>query len=207
MTDWQAWHTEYGDPDSALNQRLLVIQSVITDWLDGRSAPADILSLCAGDGRDVLDVLMGRPDASRVAVTLVELDPGLAQLAHDRAHLAGLTGVEIRCADAGSTTTFADRLPVDLLILAGVFGNISNRDIERTVAALPAMLRLGGTVIWTRSRRDPDLTPTIRAWLRRAGFEEQLFAAAEGAQWSVGVHVLARPTADALPASLFAFEN
>jgi predicted O-methyltransferase YrrM len=139
-------------------------------------------------------------------VTLVELDPELARHARDQAARAGLDDVEVRCADAGSSATFVDRLPTGLLLLCGVFGNVSDADIERTVGAIPAMVRPGGTVIWTRSRRSPDITPAIRSWLDRAGFQERAFVAPEGVLWSVGVHDLVTPTAVDLPERLFTFK-
>ena len=46
----------------------------------------------------------------------------------------------MRQADAGDTSAFADELPVDLLLLCGIFGNISEADIRATVSAVPAML-------------------------------------------------------------------
>jgi hypothetical protein len=205
MTDWSAWHADYANTESHLSQRLRVIQAAIAGRLDDGTMPTRILSLCAGDGRDLLDVLDGRADAALVPAMLVELDPDLSRRARDRATHAGLGGVEVRCADAGSTANFVDRLPVDLLLLCGVFGNISDRDIERTVEALPAMVRSHGTVIWTRSRRSPDLTTAIRSWFDDAGFHERAFTAPDGVLWSVGIHDLVTPTAIQLPEHLFTF--
>ena len=83
------------------------------------------------------------------SATLVELDPRLA------ARRQAEVGSPPRAwtyddGDAGDVSTYADVLPVDLLLLCGIFGNISVEDIERTVAAVPMMLADGGTVIWTR---------------------------------------------------------
>jgi methyltransferase family protein len=206
VTDWHSWHAAYADPESPLSQRLRVVQSVIDGWLERRSGPASVVSLCAGEGRDLLDVLERRPDAARVRATLVELQPDLAARARDRAAKAGLDGVDVRCGDAATAATYEDRLPADLVLLCGVFGNISDRDIQRTVGALPAMVRPGGSVIWTRSRRSPDVTPAIRSWLGRAGFREREFVAPDGTLWSVGVHDLMTPAVIRLPKRLFTFE-
>jgi hypothetical protein len=206
VTDWRAWHTGYVDPESPLSRRLRVIQGAVGGWLVDQSHPDRILSLCAGDGRDVLEVLAGRPDARRVSATLVELDPELAQRARVRAARACLDNVEVRCADAGSSATFVDRLPAGLLLLCGLFGNISDDDIERTVGALPAMIRPGGAVIWTRSRRSPDITPAIQSWLDRAGFQKRVFVAPDDVLWSVGVYDLLTPMVTDLPGRLFSFE-
>src|SRR6266700_4054145 len=80
-----------------------------------------------------------------------------------------LPGVEVRQEDAGLVAGFADVLPADVLLLCGIFGNVSDHDIRRTVQTAPALCRVGATVIWTRHRRPPDLTPQIRAWYASAG--------------------------------------
>jgi hypothetical protein len=72
-----AWHDQYDDPGSSLSRRLsLVVRDVLRAELDARSGPVRALSLCAGDGRDVLEVLAEREDAARVSVTMVEVLPG-----------------------------------------------------------------------------------------------------------------------------------
>ncbi|HEY6745846.1 MAG TPA: class I SAM-dependent methyltransferase family protein [Mycobacteriales bacterium] len=187
MSEWVRWHEAYGDPGSALSRRLRIVQGHLADWLDGRpEAELTVVSACAGQGRDVIEVLGGRDDADRVHATLLETDP--ANVAAARA--AGLSTVDVRRADAGNLASYRDITPADLVLMAGVFGNIGDDDVRRTVAALPHLCRPGGTVIWTRSRRDPDLTGSIRAWFAEAGFAEQAFDAPEDTLFSVGVHRL-----------------
>jgi hypothetical protein len=191
-TDWRAWHGGYADPASPLSQRLAVVQAQVAQWLDRtHPRPVVVTSACAGDGRDLLDVLTCRPDAARVTATLVELDADLAAAA--AATAAGLPGVSVRCADAGSTEAYAGCAPADLLLLCGVLGNVSDEDAASTVAALPGLCAPGATVVWTRHRRDPDLTPAIRGWFAAAGFAEESFTAPDDGVWSVGVHRLTGP--------------
>ena len=191
-TDWRAWHADYADPASALSQRLAVVQAQITRWLDRtQPSPVVVTSVCAGDGRDLLDVLTGRPDAARVTPTLVELDPDLAATAASAA--ADLPGVSVRCADAGSTDAYAGCAPADLLLLCGVLGNVTDEDAASTIAALPGLCAPEATVVWTRHRREPDLTPAIRGWFTAAGYAEESFTAPDDALWSVGVHRLTVP--------------
>jgi hypothetical protein len=71
--------------------------------------------------------------------------------------------------------------PADLLLLCGIFGSVSDADIERTAAAAPALCAPGATVIWTRHRRPPDLTPRIRGWFTDAAFDEVAFEAMDTA--------------------------
>ena len=72
----------------------------------------------------------------------------------------------------------------------GVFGNISNEDIRDTVAMLPSLMAARGSVIWTRHRLEPDVTPALRAWFGEAGFEEVAFDTDDGSVFSVGTHRL-----------------
>lgn len=82
LRDYVAWHTAYDDPESDLSKRLRCVQSHIAAALD-RTAPHPIrvLSSCTGEGRDLLGVLAGRDDASRVSGALLELHPQVAATA------------------------------------------------------------------------------------------------------------------------------
>jgi hypothetical protein len=102
---------------------------------------------------------------------------------------------------------YADALPADVLLLCGIFGNVSDADIQRTAQAAPALCAPGATVIWTRHRRPPDLTPQIRAWFQASGFEEVAFdTPGTEALTGVGVGRLTVPPPAWLPAGpIFAF--
>lgn len=190
--DWAAWHERYAQPDSVQSRRLPVVQAHIRAFLDGRAEPARVISMCAGDGRDLLGVLEALP-GSRVRARLVELDPDLAARARERARLAGLDGIEVMTDDAGVADAYAGAAPADLLLACGVLGNVPDEDAERTVRSLPQLCAAGGTVIWTRHRRSPDLTPQIRAWFADAGFRELAFGSPGPDSFSVGVHRLEGP--------------
>jgi hypothetical protein len=201
VKDWLAWHAAYDDPSSALSARLRCVRSHLSDAVD--RAPAGrvmLVSLCAGQGHDVIGVLPGHPRRADVRAVLVESDARNAGLARRAAARQGLPGVQVRQADAGLVAGFADVLPADVLLLCGIFGNVSDEDIRRTIQAAPALCRTGATVIWTRHRRRPDLTPQIRAWFAAAGYREIAFDALEtSALTSVGVHRLDRGPAAGLP--------
>ena len=148
-----------------------------------------MVSACAGDGRDLLGVLAERPDADRVTALLVEYDQGLAARALDTA-LPLSAEIEVRQADAARSNVYQHSVPADLILLCGIFGNVSDADVQATIEATPQLCAPGAEVIWTRHRSDPDLTPSIRAWFAAAGFEEVAFTAPDSGRWSVGVHQL-----------------
>jgi ubiquinone/menaquinone biosynthesis C-methylase UbiE len=182
LTDWTVWHEDYDDPTSYLSQRLRTVQRHITAFLDETGTrPIRVLSVCSGDGRDLIDVLARRTDAHRVQATLLEYDERLVRRSRERAESAGLTGIEVRHIDAGHLDAYAGLLPADLVLLVGIFGNISTSDIQRVVATAPAFCEPDARLIWTRHRRAPDLTPAIREWFGEAGFAEQAFDSPEEA--------------------------
>ena len=208
MRDWAGWHDAYDDPASALSTRLALVQAHLSIALAmAPSGPIRLVSLCAGQGRDVVGVLPGHPRRDDVSALLVESDPRNAGLARDRTVAAGLTNITVLEADAGIAANYADALPADVLLLCGIFCNVSDEDIRRTANAAAVMCAAGGTVIWTRHRRPPDLTGEIRSWFRAAGFDEVAFDAPPTATLTgVGVHQLPAAVAAQLPAGrLFTF--
>jgi hypothetical protein len=201
--DWRAWHSEYDVPDSRLARRLAVVQGFVRDALDGYPpGPIRAISICAGEGRDLLGVLADSSRAGDVTARLVELDPELAARAATRAP----PGVDVVCGDASTTTTYAGAVPADLVLACGIFGNISDDDIHNTVRLLPTLCAPDATVIWTRHRRAPDLTWEIREWFAAAGFDEVAFAGSDEFLFGVGAHRLTATPAPFVPAvRLFTF--
>lgn len=186
--DWSAWHDDYGDPDSWLAQRLRVVQTWIRTVLDEAApGPLRVLSLCAGQGRDLLPVLADHPRRADVRARLVELDPRNTAVAAEAALAAGLTGVQVVTGDAALTSQCVGMAPADLVLLCGIFGNITAEDIARTVATCPQLCRTGGSVIWTRHRGTPDRVPQICGWFEDLGFERRWVSGTD-VEFGVGVH-------------------
>ncbi len=189
--DWQEWHREYDDPASRLSRRLTVVQAHIRHEIGSRVGALRIVSMCSGEGRDLIGVLAGHDRRDDVMATLIELEPAIAVIARDAATRAGLAGVHVECADAALSDSYAGAVPADIVLACGIFGNISGGDIRRTVEHLPALCAARATVIWTRGRsRERDVTPAIRGWFRDAGFEERRFDAPADETFSVGSHRL-----------------
>ena len=190
-TDWLDWHGRYDDPHTGLPERLTVVQGFIRDVLDRRPGrDIRIVSACAGQGRDLLPVLADQPGRERVRARLIELDPRNAESARAFARNADLDRVEVVTADASETNAYLGAVPADLVLMCGVFGNISDEDVERTVRLLPGFCAREALVIWTRGRRLPDLTPAICRWFVEAGFEERAFESPGPDSYSVGMHQL-----------------
>ncbi|WP_018503625.1 class I SAM-dependent methyltransferase family protein [Parafrankia discariae] len=192
---WVGWHRQYDVAGSSLHRRLALVQRRVRQALDSQPAgEIRVLSMCAGQGRDLLGVLAGHARRDDVRARLVELDPELAADAEHAARSAGLNGVEVVVGDASDSGVYEGVAPVNLALVCGVFGNLSDVDVRHTVEQLPRLCRPAATVIWTRHRRPPDLTPAIRSWFADAGFEQVGFDVEDGFLMGVGTHRLVGPT-------------
>jgi hypothetical protein len=207
VTDWLAWHAEYEDPESALGRRLIVVRELLNEAVSSHDGEQlRVLSVCAGDGRDVIPILARWRVRKHITGRLLESEPRLVGHARDVSTSEGLDGVEAACCDAAQPANYAGAIPADLVVMCGVFGNISDDDVERLIGALPAMCAGRANVVWTRHRRSPDLTPDIRHWFALNGFVERAFVSPGPELFSVGRHEMVVPPKEmALPNPLFTF--
>lgn|SRR5487761_551911 len=176
LRDYRAWHDQYDDPNSSLAERLWIVQQRLDELLT--TAPAGrirLISMCAGQGRDVLGVVPKHKRQSDVSAVLVELDPANVRAAREAAAGAGLRSLEVIEDDAALSDVYAPFVPADIVLACGIFGNVSDADVENTVRTLSMLCNPGAAVIWTRHRREPDLNRDIRGWLVESGFEVLTF--------------------------------
>ncbi len=190
--DWREWHREYDDAESDLSRRRRAVQREVRRWLDSRDdEQLQVVSACSGDARDLLEVLGARQDAARVRARLLELDPALAASARDIANDRGLD-VEVLELDAGHTDSYRRAVPADLVMLCGIFGNLTEDDARTTVSVAKQLCAPGAELIWTRGRfpdRDPvEPTLRMREWFAEEGFELVAIEAPEDWKYRVVVH-------------------
>jgi len=196
--DWIAWHKRY-DGDSQQAKRLPFVRRRIAEAIsDAPAGPIRLISMCAGDGRDVLGALDGHPRREDVHGRLVELNPVIAERA-EVAVKAAAVALEVLRTDAGSTDAYLGVVPAEVVLVCGVFGNLSLADVERTIRLLPTLCAARATVVWTRTREVPDITPAIRGWFADSGFEEIAFDVVPDSMASVAVNRLAIEPAAFVP--------
>lgn len=182
--NWVEWHNAYDDPTSGLTRRLAQVRRrVLTALRDAPAGEIRLISMCAGQGLDVFGALAEFDRADDVVGRLVELNPENVAAARAQAG----PGIEVVEGDASATSAY---YAADVVLACGIFGNVSDEDVRRTVTRLPMLCRPGATVVWTRHREAPDLTPSIREWFAAAGFEELGFDTEPGYSYSVGTHRL-----------------
>jgi hypothetical protein len=194
--DWVAWHAAYDQPDSGLARRLAMVQERIRVALsEAPPGPLRAVSLCAGQGRDLIGALADHPRREDVTARLVELDEHNAAFARQSAASAGLDKVEVVTGDAALTSQYAELVPADLVLMCGLFGNITDEAVQGMVGYAAQLTARGGTVVWTRGRVEPDLVPSICGWFGERGFE-QVWLSDPDVVNAVGAH---RLVADPVP--------
>jgi hypothetical protein len=189
--DWIAWHRQYDEPDTELSRRLAIVQRRIAEALD-RCPPGTIrlLSMCAGGGRDVLPVLAAHQRRADVRARLVELD---SDIAADPAAVGGEQRRHRRRGRRGRRRAHRfvrGRRPAHVVLACGVFGNLTDDSIERTIASVPQLCAPGASVVWTRYQRNEQAVPDVLGWFERHGFELLSTSVPDGTNPCVGLHRL-----------------
>ena len=111
-----------------------------------------------------------------------------------------MPNVEVRNLDAGTTDAYAGAVPADLVLLVGIFGNISS-DFA------PQLCAPGANLLWSRGRDEGDLNAEVRARFAAAGFTELAYETHDhGSLPALGVVRYAGPPVDLVPGQpLFRF--
>ena len=91
-----------------------------------------------------------------------------------------LPQAQVRTTDAGSSDAYDGLVPADLVLLVGIFGNISDADLWRTLAFAPQLCAPGATLLWSRGLDGSDRNDQVRARLADAGFTELDYATSGG---------------------------
>lgn len=154
--DWPEWHDAYNDPRTWQFRRLALVQEMVFSTLDlAPPGPLTIVDICAGQGRNLLPVLIAHPRRGDIRALLVEADPSNADIARQSAP----PGAEVITADAALTDHYIDYVPADLVLISGVFPHITKDDKCRLVTFARALVKRGGAVLWTVHR--PELAADI----------------------------------------------
>ena len=186
--DWYTWHADYDRPDSGLSRRLAWVQDRIRAALDDAPpGPVRVLSICAGQGRDLIGALATHPRRGEAVGHLGVAGIEFHEPCGHVAAAADLPGVEIVTGDAALTSQYIDLAPAGLVLACGLFGNMTDAHIERTIDYCTRLCATGGTVVWTRARWAPDLVPRICAWFEGRGFE-QVWLSDPGYHQCCGAH-------------------
>jgi Putative methyltransferase len=168
---WTGWPAE-AYAQLQYQQRLQTVQEHLRGVLD--DAPVGLLrliSVCAGDGRDVIGTVRAHERRGDVSAWLVELDRQSVAAGIQEAAVAGLEGaVNFINADATDYATYQGVAPADIVLACGVWGHVPALERESLARALAGLCKPRGTVTWTRG---------VSSGLARLNEIEVLFARAK----------------------------
>ncbi|QLE58357.1 class I SAM-dependent methyltransferase family protein [Nostoc sp. TCL26-01] len=188
--DWYEWHDLY-DTEPVLQQRLEIVREYIADSLNALpDGTIRIVSVCAGDGRDLLGVLQNHPRINDVYARLVELNPQLVERGRATIESLGLgKQIEFINDDATLATNYVGAVPADIVIVCGVLGHVVNEELDRLINNLSFLSKPGAFVIWTRGHSNGiPYSDNVRKILSASGFEEINFQLTATGDMAVGIH-------------------
>jgi SAM-dependent methyltransferase len=195
LRDYHDWHDDYDRPGSPLHRRLEVVIELLGHALDRLPpGPVRVVSLCAGQGADVLAVARQHPRGRDLVGRLVELDPRNVAIARRQIDEGGFDNLAVSEADAGQSDAYLGAAPADLVVACGIFGNVSDDDIAQTIRFLPSLCAPGAHVVWTRHPRDASVIQRIEGWLAEAGFTADALVIPDDGAFGVGAaHLTGEP--------------
>jgi amino acid adenylation domain-containing protein len=188
--NWNEWHKHY-DSLPSLQERLRIVREQIAAALDGcPPGPVQIVSICAGDGRDLLGALENHPRRNDVAALLLDNNAESIARGKAAAEKIGLTRpLRFLAADATLAKNYLGAVPADLVLLSGFLGHLRHEDVPGLIGSLPMFCKSGGQTIWNRHlvlHDGREQVPLIRELFRKANFEEIHFSKTDSNGFAVG---------------------
>ena len=188
--NWNEWHIYY-DSLPNLQERLRIVRDQIVLALDEFApGPIQIVSICAGDGRDLIGALKDHPRRGDVTALLLDNNPKSIERGKVEAAKIGLTGnLRFIEADATLAKNYLGGVPADLVLLSGFFGHLRHADVPFLINALPMFCKSGGQVIWNRHlvlHNGRDQVPLIREHFLTARFPELQFETTDPKGFATG---------------------
>jgi SAM-dependent methyltransferase len=186
-SEWSGW------PDAAYRQeryqqRLVAVESHLTESLDKAApGPVRIISLCAGDGRDVVEVLRSHKRKDDVVAWLVELSRQSVALGVERAAQAGLgKNVKFLCGDATDFESYQRLAPADIVLACGVWGHVPASERATLARGLATLCKPGGDLIWTRGvLRGMSCFEQIQSLFGAPAWQRQRVSFTPDASWGI----------------------
>jgi hypothetical protein len=205
--DWYRWHAPYDELVSDQSERLGAVQDVLGSVMD--AAPAGSLravSICSGQSRDLLPMLIRHPRGRDFRVRMIELDPLNASFLHGALGSTDLTEVEVLVADAGLTDSYAGAVPADLVLVSGPFAHLDEPDLRRTIAALDQFCAAGAGVVWSSYGPGLAHVDLVLSAFNEAGFTSMSLERDQAGEFVVGSHRFQGRPAELVPGRrLFTF--
>ncbi|HEX2474645.1 MAG TPA: class I SAM-dependent methyltransferase family protein [Lacipirellulaceae bacterium] len=187
---WTGWPTE-AYAENRYQQRLEAVQQHLIDCLDNAPrGPIRLISICAGDGRDVIGVLPSHERRNDLSAWLVELDCQSVAAGIRDAAVAGLqNSVRFFNRDATEYATYQGIAPADIVFACGVWGHVPAHERASLAEALAGLCKPRGTVTWTRGISNGTARlGEIEALFVRPTWERLRITRTDDKKWAVATY-------------------
>jgi hypothetical protein len=189
--DWFAWHDNYRTRPR-MRQRLQIVREYLANCLNAcPSGKIQVISVCAGDSRDLTGTLYDHPRTADVQARLVEIDERLVECGRTAAEAAGLgEQLEFIQGDATISSVYEGAVPAAIVLLCGVIGNIPEEELPGLMETLTYLCKPEAFLIWTRDLFEDgeNRLASVRAMLQNSRFEEVNFRMTLTGNMGVGTH-------------------
>ncbi len=207
---WSGWpEAAYQQP--GYRQRLQAVQEHLAQSLDcAPNGPVRIISICAGDGRDIIGVLSSHRRRTDVQAWLIELNHQSVVAGIRQAKNAGLEDrVTFLNTDATLYATYKDIAPAEIILLSGVWGHVPAQERASLAGGLASFCNPRGTLIWTRGvSQGIGRLREIQAHFSAPAWEEERLTLTPDNNWAVASYCHCGPPQE-LPRSgqVFRFQR
>ena len=187
---WSDWpERAYGR--QRYQQRLETVQKHLAECLDiAPPGPLRIVSICAGDGRDVIGVLRSHARREDVTAWLVELSPESVAHGICQATSAGLESrVTFLNEDATIYETYKNIAPADIVLACGVWGHVPPEGRMPFVRALASFCKPGGCMLWSRGvAKGMQHLRVVESLFSSPPWEKVALSFTPDNKWAVAIH-------------------
>lgn len=207
---WSGWpEAAYQQP--RYRQRLAAVQEHLAQSLDQAPRGAlRIISMCAGDGRDVIGALQSHQRRTDVTAWLVELNRQSVSAGFRDAQDAGLQDVvTFLNQDATLYATYKDFVPAAIVLVCGVWGHVPAQERALLVDGIASLCKPGATVIWTRGvSQGMSRFREIETHFSGSRWQQDRLTCTSDSNWAVATYRYCGPPVD-LPRNgrLFHFQR
>jgi amino acid adenylation domain-containing protein len=188
--NWDEWHKHYGSLPNLQERLRIVREQIVVALNECPPGPIQIVSICSGDGRDLLGALQNHPRRDDVAALLLDNNADSIARGKEAAEKIGLAGqFRFLEADATLAKNYLGAVPANLVLLSGFLGHLRHEDVPALISSLPMFCKTGGQAIWNRHlllHGGRQQVPFIREFFQKTNFEEVHFEKTDANGFAVG---------------------
>lgn len=185
---WSDWPARAYTKERYQWRLALVKEHLSTALVEAPPGDVRILSICAGDGRDVISTLEEHPRRGDATAQLVELDPTSAHDAERTAARAGLGDqIHVLNADATDFATYQGIAPAEIVLACGVWGHVPPQERGKFIDAAARLSTPHGCLIWTRRLSENGLAELLECF-RADAWEQHRVGVTPDRRFAVVTH-------------------